>query len=34
VKAATTGIHTLTDYSVGLKDHQQAFWCHCWGELC
>jgi hypothetical protein len=30
VKAATIGIRTLADYSVGLKDRQQAFWCHCW----
>jgi hypothetical protein len=25
VKAATIGIHTLADYSVWLKDRQQAF---------
>jgi hypothetical protein len=24
VKANTIGIHTLVDYSVGLKDHQQT----------
>jgi hypothetical protein len=28
VKAATIGICTLADYSVGLKDHQQAFLIH------
>jgi hypothetical protein len=26
VKATTIGIHTLANYSVGLKDRQQAFW--------
>jgi hypothetical protein len=30
VKAITIGIHTLADYSVWLKDHQQAFWRRCW----
>jgi hypothetical protein len=28
------GIHTLIDFSVWLKDRQQAFWCQCWGHLC
>jgi hypothetical protein len=31
VKAITIGIRTLADYSVGLKDCQQAFWHHCQG---
>jgi hypothetical protein len=34
VKATTIGIQTLADYSVGLKDCQQAFWHHCRGQLC
>jgi hypothetical protein len=33
VKAATIDIQTLADYSVGLKDCQQAFWHHCRGQL-
>jgi hypothetical protein len=34
VKSATIGIRALVDYSVGLKDSQQAFWRRCRGQLC
>jgi hypothetical protein len=34
VKAATIGIRTLAEYSIGLKDHQQAFWHCCQRLLC
>jgi hypothetical protein len=34
VKAATISIRMLADYSVRLKDHQQAFWHHCQEQLC
>jgi hypothetical protein len=34
LKAAIIGIRTPADYSVGLKDRQQAFWRRCRGQLC
>jgi hypothetical protein len=30
VKATTIGIRTLANYSVWLRDRQQAFWRRCW----
>jgi hypothetical protein len=33
VKVATIGFRMLADYSVGLKDCQQAFWRLCRGRL-
>jgi hypothetical protein len=33
VKPPTIGIRMLADYSIGLKDRQQAFWRHCRGQL-
>jgi hypothetical protein len=34
MKAAIIGIHMLADYSIWLKDCQQAFWHRCRGQLC